>query len=86
MNRLLVVGLGLIVAGLASVMVGSAGQGAASSGGFILIGPFPIVFGTGPLGEQLATLALVVGVLMLILIAVLALRISSLNREVRGNP
>ena len=86
LNRLLGAGLVLIVAGSVIVVVGSAARGAVSSGGFILVGPFPIVFGTGPSGSQLADLALAVGILMFVLIALFAMRIRSLSSEVRGNP
>ena len=80
MNRLLVAGLLIIIAGVAVLLLGSASQGGVSTGGFILIGPFPIVFGSGTNGGQLATLALAVGVLMIILVSVLAWRFRSLSR------
>jgi len=80
MNRLLVAGLLIIIAGVAVLLLGSASQGGMSTGGFILIGPFPIVFGSGTNGGQLATLALAVGVLMIILVSVLAWRFRSLSR------
>ena len=80
MNRLLVAGLLIIIAGVAVLLLGSASQGGVSTGGFILIGPFPIVFGSGTNGGQLATLALAVGVLMITLVSVLAWRFRSLSR------
>ncbi len=80
LNKLVVVGLLTILAGMALVILGSASQGTASTGGFVLIGPFPIVFGTGSSGGQLATLALIAGLVMVGLLLVLAWRLSSLSR------
>jgi uncharacterized membrane protein len=81
MNKLLVVGLLIILVGMALVVLGSASQGSVSVGGFILIGPFPIVFGTGTNSGQLAALALAVGLLMLVLVSVLAWRLASGVRD-----
>lgn len=81
MNRLLAAGLVIIVVGLALVVLGSAVQGNVSTGGFILIGPFPIVFGTGPDGGQLAVLAVAVTLLMVVLLSVLAWRLTSAVRD-----
>jgi len=52
----------LILLGSLVVAVGalSSSGGSASSGGFILIGPIPIVFGTGPNSGTLALLGLVI--------------------------
>lgn len=86
MNGLLFLGLSVIMVGMAFVVLGSADQGSVSTGGFILIGPFPIVFGTGPNGGQLATLALVVGLLMVALLSALAWWLTSAGRGARtGN-
>jgi len=87
MNKLLAIGLLAIVIGTVMVLLGSAEQGSVSTGGFILIGPFPIVFGTGTNGGQLAALALVVGLLMVVLLSVMAWRLVSAARSSRrGNP
>jgi len=87
MNRLLAAGLAIILVGVALVVLGSGPQGNISTGGFILIGPFPIVFGTGPGAGQLAELALAVGLLMLLLLAVLAWRLTQSARDHSGgNP
>ena len=43
------------------------GGGSASIGGFILIGPFPIVFGAGPEAPWLALFAIILGILSVIL-------------------
>ena len=79
MNRLFAVGLLVIMAGLAMVSLGSASRTGSSTGGFILIGPIPIVFGSGADGGQLATLALAAGVLMLAVAAVWLWRLGSLR-------
>ena len=71
---MVVLGALLVVAGVALVAYGAAGQGNASAGGFILIGPFPIVFGTGSNGGELALLSVLLGVLMVVLLLVMALR------------
>ena len=81
MNTLVVLGSALIVAGAGAVFYGSLSGGSSSSGGFILIGPFPIVFGSGSEGQGLALLSLALGILMLSLILVAALRKPSLTRE-----
>lgn len=47
------------------------GEGAASFGGFILIGPFPIVFGAGPGAAWLALFAIILGILSVILFLLL---------------
>jgi uncharacterized membrane protein len=87
MNKLLVVGLLIIIVGMALVFLGSASQGGVSTGGFILIGPFPIVFGTGANGGQLAFLALVVGLLILVLLSALLWRLAATARRLPGgNP
>ena len=77
MRGLFVAGPFLIVAGMVVLEVGLAGQGTVSSGGFVFIRPVPIILGTGPSGGQLAGLALIVGVLMLVLIALLTSRLRS---------
>lgn len=71
----MVLGALLVVAGFALVAYGAAGQGNASAGGFILIGPFPIVFGTGSNGGELALLSVLLGALMVVLLLVMALRL-----------
>jgi uncharacterized membrane protein len=75
LNKVLVLGALLVVAGVALVAYGAAGQGNASAGGFILIGPFPIVFGTGSNGGELALLSVLLGALMVVLLLVMALRL-----------
>jgi uncharacterized protein (TIGR00304 family) len=67
-SRLLSMGLVLIFVGFFVVFLGaltSAGAGGpASSGGFILIGPIPIVFGNGPDSGLLAQVGLAITLVM----------------------
>lgn len=71
MNRALVtIGLLLALVGASLLIYAASSQGGASAGGFILIGPFPIVFGTGSNGGDLAVLSVALGVMMLILLVV----------------
>jgi uncharacterized membrane protein len=60
------VGVVLIFVGFLVVALGASvgSGGSSSSGGFILIGPIPIVFGNGPGSGMLATVALVITVAM----------------------
>ena len=60
------VGVAIIFVGFLVVALGAfAGPGGSgSSGGFILIGPIPIVFGSGPNSGMLATVGLVITVAM----------------------
>lgn len=64
-QRLLVLGFTLVFLGFAIVVVGSLSSGQVSTGGFVLIGPFPIVFGTGGNGSTLALLSVVAGLIVL---------------------
>jgi uncharacterized membrane protein len=72
--RLSLLGIGIVFVGFVVLAVGaSQGSGGSSStGGFILIGPFPIVFGSGPNSGMLAEVGLVITV------AVVALYLVSL--------
>lgn len=81
MNELPAAGLLAMVSGTAMVVPGSAGEGNLSTGVFVLIGPFPVVFGTGTNGGQLGALALVVGLVMLALLSELARRLASTVRD-----
>ncbi|MDA4128741.1 MAG: DUF131 domain-containing protein [Thaumarchaeota archaeon] len=59
------IGFAVILAGSLLIFAGSIEGGNASTGGVILIGPFPIVFGSGANGPLLSGLSLFLGVLML---------------------
>jgi uncharacterized membrane protein len=85
MSRLLAGGLAIILVGMVLIVLGSASQGNGSTGGFVLIGPFPIVFGTGPGGGQLASLALALGLLMVALLLLLAWRLARARGGATGN-
>jgi len=86
LNRLLVVGFLLVVVGVAMAGAGSAEEGNVSTGGFVIIGPVPIVFGTGSDGGRSALLSAVLGGLMLAIMLLMALRFRDLsskgNREI----
>jgi uncharacterized membrane protein len=58
----------VVILGLALITVGSLGQGNVSTGGFILVGPFPIVFGAGNAGGTVAVLSVLLGLVMLFLL------------------
>ncbi len=64
--RLMWLGITIIFAGFLVVALGATlgSGGSSSSGGFILIGPIPIVFGSGPNSGMLAAVALLVTVAM----------------------
>ena len=59
-------GMLIIFAGFLVVIVGAflRAGGPSSTGGFILIGPIPIVFGSGPNSSMLASVALTISVVM----------------------
>jgi len=62
--KLVWVGFAIILVGFVVVALGAflgpGGSGSTSSGGFILIGPFPIVFGSGQNSGMLATVAVAI--------------------------
>ena len=64
MQRLFAAGLLIFIAGLAVLVVGGASQGSTSAGGVIFVGPFPIAFGSGPGGPELALISVVIGGIM----------------------
>jgi uncharacterized membrane protein len=74
LQRLLGLGLGLVVAGLFLVAIGYA-SGAVSVGGVVFIGPIPIVFGSGPAGDQLALVSVVIGAAMILVLLAWAWRL-----------
>ncbi len=69
-TRLYLFGLALLLSGLVLITVGSFQGGNVSAGGFVLIGPFPIVFGSGKYGGLLAVLSVVAGFVMLVMVYV----------------
>jgi len=60
------VGVAIVFVGFLVVALGATvgSGGSSSSGGFILIGPIPIVFGNGPNSGMLAEVALLITVAM----------------------
>ena len=68
MQRLLLAGLLVVLLGFGLIVVGSSTQAGASTGGAIFIGPFPIVFGSGPGGGSLALVSVVIGAVMVALV------------------
>ena len=58
----------MVFAGFAILAAGSTSQGNSSAGGVIFIGPFPIVFGSGPGGPEIALISVVIGGVMLVLL------------------
>ncbi len=68
-SRLMLLGVVIMVVGFAVVVTGSlyGPGGSGSSGGFILIGPIPIIFGSGPESGALASIALVITGAMIVL-------------------
>jgi len=68
LQRLLLAGLLIVLLGFGLIIIGSATQAGTSTGGAIFIGPFPIVFGSGPGGASLALASVVIGAVMLVLV------------------
>jgi uncharacterized membrane protein len=64
----MLVGLLILLAGFGLLLIGSASQGSASAGGVVFIGPFPLVFGSGPSGPSLALISVVIGGVMVALL------------------
>jgi uncharacterized membrane protein len=64
LHKLLIAGLLIFLAGFGMLLVGAASQGSSSAGGVVFIGPFPIAFGSGPGGQSLALLSVVIGAVM----------------------
>ncbi len=80
MNKLLWLGIAALMAGMVLVVAGSAGQGNVSTGGVVFIGPFPLVFGSGPEGWQLALASVVIGGIMLALFLIWSWRFSKMKQ------
>ena len=74
-QRLLLFGLLIFLAGFGLLLVGAASQGTASVGGAVFIGPFPIAFGSGQSGPELALVSVVIGGVMVGLMMLLGWRV-----------
>ena len=79
--RLTLVGISIVFLGFFVVLAGAltSSGGSGSTGGFILIGPIPIVFGSGPNSGMLALLGVVLtfAVVVVYLVALLRMRRAS---------
>jgi uncharacterized protein (TIGR00304 family) len=70
-GKLALIGIALVFIGFFVVFAGVAtsiggGASSASTGGFILIGPIPIVFGNGPNSSSLALVGMAITVLVVV--------------------
>ncbi len=81
MQKLLAFGLVILLSGIGLLVVGTTTQGNVSTGGVIFIGPFPIVFGSGPSGTTLALGSVLIGAVMLVLLFIWGWRFSKVKRE-----
>lgn len=81
MEKLFALGLLVVLAGFALVVVGTGTQGGASTGGVIFIGPVPIVFGSGPSGWPLALASLLIGVIMVALLIMWGVQFTGMKSE-----
>jgi len=85
-GRLGLLGISLVFIGFFVVLAGVATSsgGSGSTGGFILIGPFPIVFGSGPGSSTLALIgaAITIVVIVAYLVTFLRWRASRTSTEV----
>jgi len=80
-QKSLALGLLVLLLGFALVLAGALGQGGASAGGVIFIGPIPIVFGFGPNGGYLALISVVIGAVMIAMLLFWSWRASSKKGE-----
>ncbi len=66
------IGFFIILAGIIFLVIAAlSSEGSTSFGGFVLIGPFPIVFGGGPGAPWLVLFAIILGVLSLIMFLIM---------------
>jgi uncharacterized membrane protein len=68
---LLVVGFVLMFVGVAVVFLAAVFSGSSSVGGVILIGPIPIVFGSGPDAVPLVLLGVIITVISVVLFLIM---------------
>ena len=66
--RLYAVGVVLLFLGFAMIVLGSFTGSSATVGGFVLIGPVPIVFGSGRDAGLLAILSVAAGLIMIAMV------------------
>lgn len=73
--RLLILGVALVFIGIAVLTVASFASSASTSTGVVIfIGPFPIVFGSGPDAAWLILIGIILAVLSIILFLVMSKR------------
>jgi uncharacterized membrane protein len=85
--RLMGVGVVIILVGFMVAAVGAflGPGGSTSSGGFILVGPIPIVFGSGPNSGTLAPVAIAISAVIIVVYLVsFFVRGSGRRREVEA--
>lgn len=75
------VGIAIALVGFGLFIAGAAGQGNVSIGGVVFVGPFPIVFGSGPGGGELALISVIIGAIMLALILLWGWQFARMKRE-----
>jgi uncharacterized membrane protein len=68
---LLLAGISLVFVGIAIIVVASIVLGSGSVGGVILIGPIPIIFGTGPDALWLILISVILSIISIVLFLVL---------------
>ena len=72
---LLLIGIGLVFAGIVVILVAAIALGSVGSvGGVIFIGPIPIVFGAGPDAVWLIVISIILSVISIVLFTVLGRR------------
>jgi uncharacterized membrane protein len=77
---LIVLGISLVFVGVAVIIAASALSGGSGSvGGVILIGPIPIVFGTGPDAAWLIVLSVVLTIISVILFLIMNRRVKRIE-------
>jgi uncharacterized membrane protein len=77
MQKLLGIGVLVVLFGFVLIFAGSVGQGSTSAAGVVFIGPVPIVFGSGPGAGALELLSVVIGAAMVVLVSLWGWRLSS---------
>lgn len=76
------IGFFIILAGIIFLFIAAlSSEGSISFGGFVLIGPFPIVFGGGPGAPWLVLFAIILGVLSLIMFFIIRKKLKALSRR-----
>lgn len=73
--KLIILGIAFVFAGIVVVVVASAALGSGSFGAVIFIGPFPIVFGSGPNAAWLILVGIILSVISIIIFVVLNRRL-----------